>query len=82
MQTQTLPDGTQIVIVHYNHFVGGLGNGWHIACMPNMKEMHTNDALHPTFIRSNDKRAVTCPACKKSTVYNTSPGDINQPLTK
>lgn len=69
MQTMTLPDGTQITLIHYTHFIGGLGNGWRIACMPNMKELNSGDALQPNFQRTEDKRAVTCPMCKKSNAY-------------
>lgn len=79
MQYQTLPDGTQIVIIHYTHYVGGLGNGWQIACMPSLKELNSNDALHPNYQRTNDKRAVTCPACKRSNVFTGTHHDVNEP---
>jgi hypothetical protein len=32
--------------------------------MPNMSEFHLTP-YHPNYQRSNDLRAVTCPACKK-----------------
>ena len=39
-----------------------------IACMPGMAELHAT-MYHPAVHRSDDPRAVTCPACKKSTVF-------------
>lgn len=39
-----------------------------IACMPSMAEFHATPH-HLNYLRSNDRRAVTCPACKRSAVY-------------
>lgn len=41
---------------------------WRIACMPNMTEFHATP-YHPNYQRSNDVRAVTCPACKKTQAF-------------
>ena len=43
-------------------------SGWRIACMPNMTEFHQT-MYHPNYQRTDDYRAVTCPACKKSEAY-------------
>lgn len=79
MQTQTLPDGTQIVLIHYTNYVGGLSHNWRIACMPNMKDLNSSDALQPNYQRTNDKRAVTCPACKRSSAFTGTHHDVNEP---
>ena len=37
--------------------------------MPSMTEFHAT-MYHPNYQRSNDVRAVSCPACKKTKVFN------------
>lgn len=41
---------------------------WRIACMPNMTEFHETP-YHPHYQRTDDIRAVTCPACKNSLAF-------------
>lgn len=41
---------------------------WRIACMPNMTEFGET-MYHPPHHRSDDARAVTCPACKNTHEY-------------
>ena len=47
------------------HFVFSSGSEWRIACMPNMTEFHKTD-YHPHYQRTDDPRAATCPACKRT----------------
>lgn len=42
-----------------------------IACMPNMVEFHST-AYHKNYQRSNDPRAVSCPACRRTDAYKTA----------
>lgn len=44
---------------------------WRIACMPNMTEFHQTP-YHPHYQRTDDVRAVSCPACMKTTVFKES----------
>lgn len=39
-----------------------------IACMPKMTEFHRTD-YHLNYERTNEPRAVTCPACKRTESY-------------
>lgn len=50
------------------HFTYQEGNVYYVACMPGVTELHKTKA-HPTFMRSNDPRAVSCPACKKTRIF-------------
>lgn len=61
---QVLPTGGMITLVHFVHQV----DPERIACMPNMAELGTTPH-HPNYQRSNDTRAVSCPACKRSVAY-------------
>lgn len=71
-----LPTGDVVTLIHFTHEMllpPMEGDGLplvqeRIACMPNMTEFHATKH-HPNYQRSNDTRAVTCPACKKSEVY-------------
>lgn len=58
-------DGTETTLIHYCHISSDKEQ---IACMPNMTEFHLT-GYHPNYQRSNDTRAVTCLACKKSDIY-------------
>ena len=40
----------------------------HIVCMPGMKEFHSTP-YHPAYLRTEEVRAVTCPACMNSPEY-------------
>ncbi len=57
--------GNSITIIHFTHDLNG---EWRIACMPGMVEFHRTP-YHPAYARSNDVRAVTCPQCKKSGIF-------------
>lgn len=58
------PTGQQTTLVHFVY--GGDTTGdWRIACMPNMTEFHATEH-HPNYLRTNDPRGVSCPACKKT----------------
>ena len=59
------PTGQVITLIHFTYEVSGQ---WHIACMPNMLEFHKT-LYHPAYERTNDHRAVTCPQCEKTAVY-------------
>ncbi len=41
---------------------------YRIVCMPNMTEFHQTP-YHPNYQRTNDPRAASCPACKKTAAY-------------
>lgn len=62
---QILATGGSVTLIHYTHAVGG---NWRIACMPNMVEFHVT-LYHPNYQRSDDVRAVSCPACKKTAAF-------------
>lgn len=53
----------------------------HIACMPGMTEFHRTK-YHPAYQRSNDPRAVTCPACRRSHEYNRAMEKLNAATKK
>ncbi len=55
------------VVIHLTYLLDGTDQ-WRIACMPSVANFATS-AHHPNYIRSNDTRAVTCPACKKTKVF-------------
>jgi hypothetical protein len=56
--------------VHLTFLPRGLDEGgvWLIACMPNITDFRTT-SHHPNYLRSDDPRAVTCPACKNTTTF-------------
>lgn len=56
--TQT---GQTIILIHLMH-------GGRVACMSGLTEMHETTG-HPTIQRTDDPRAVTCPMCKRSSVF-------------
>lgn len=56
--------GQTITLIHYVYQV----DPERIACMPNMIEFHSTP-YHPNYQRTNDARAVTCPACKRTEAY-------------
>lgn len=57
--------GQSTTLVHFSQ-VGEAGE--RVACMPGMTEFHLTPH-HPNYQRSNDPRAVTCPACKRTDAY-------------
>jgi hypothetical protein len=61
---QVLQDGGTVTLVHFVFET----EPEQIACMPNMIEFHLTQ-YHPTYHRSNDTRAVTCPACKRTDIF-------------
>lgn len=61
---QLLPGGQTINLIHFVFQT----DPERIACMPNMTEFHAT-GYHPNYQRTNDPRAVTCPACKKTGDY-------------
>ena len=56
--------GKVITLVHFVHQT----SPERIACMPGMEDLHKTDH-HPSVQRSDDYRAVTCPACKRTEVF-------------
>lgn len=50
-----------------------------IPCMPNMVEFHAT-VYHPAYHRSDDTRAVTCPACKKTPTFKHLQDTLNAAL--
>lgn len=71
-----------ITPIHFVH-IGetSSANDWRIACMPGMTEFHAT-AHHTNYPRSDDVRAVTCPACKKSNAYKKSKDLLEEALKK
>lgn len=77
---QVLYTGNAITLVHLVSEVltppldeepeGPPTRGWRIACMPRMEELHQT-AYHPNYQRTDDPRAVSCPACKESLAFKT-----------
>jgi len=74
---QILPSGEFVTLIHLTYSVAKQDfsenvveeTPWRIACMPNMREFHTTP-YHPAYQRTDDPRAVTCPACKETDVFN------------
>ncbi len=56
--------GRSTLLIHYVFQV----DPERIACMPNMTEFHLTP-YHLNVLRSNQKPAVTCPACKKTEAF-------------
>lgn len=68
-QQQMNSSGGLITVIHYTYSQGeGEDLIWRIACMPNMTEFHETP-YHPSYQRSNDVRAVTCLACKRTQLF-------------
>ena len=66
---QILPTGRNITLIHFVFPVSDQSpTEWRIACMPKMTEFHLTP-FHPNYQRTDDPRAVTCPACKKTDMY-------------
>lgn len=73
---QILPGGQVITLIHFVSEIMAPPVGtegapvlqWRIACMPNMTEFGTTP-YHKNHMRSDDVRAVTCTACKKSIAF-------------
>lgn len=65
---QILPGGGSVTLVHFVYALPDTSPpDYRIACMPNMKEFHKTK-YHKNYQRSNDARAVTCPACKRTDI--------------
>lgn len=72
-QEAILEDGTKITVVHLAVLTVTYDRGnrskprksWRIACCPNMEQMSRCSGRNVPYLRSNDPRAVSCPACKK-----------------
>lgn len=75
---QITPLGTQLTVIH---FATKIGNDTRIACMPNMKEFGETQ-YHPVCMHSDDPRAVSCPACKKTDAYKMAVGAIDRHTIK
>jgi hypothetical protein len=73
---QLLPSGQQITVVHF-----ASGDPERIACMPNMTEFGQT-MYHPSYMRSNDPRAVTCPACKRSAILQSASSTLDGALKR
>ena len=56
--------------IHLTYRPVGMDEGaeWLIACMPEVTNFRTT-SHQPNYLRSNDTRAVTCQACKKTKVF-------------
>ncbi len=81
-QIQILEDGTQVLLIHLVYrspagLTSSIGEPvapdrpptWKIACTPNLLEMAaTQSRAHP-WLRTDDPRAVSCPMCKKTPVF-------------
>lgn len=66
---QISASGQPVTLLHFVREVStSTGTEWRITCMPHMTEFHQT-AYHPNYPRSDDPRAVTCPACKKTAAY-------------
>jgi hypothetical protein len=65
---QVTANGSVVTLIHFTHDVDG---EYRIACMPGMTEFHETQ-YHKSYQRANDVRAVTCPACKKTTVFTSA----------
>lgn len=69
---QITPTGQSFTIIHFVF----QENPERVACMPNMTEFHET-MYHKNILRSNDPRAVSCPACKRTDAYKNHP-DTNR----
>lgn len=56
--------------IHLTYRPNGLDEGqdWLIACMPHVTDFRST-THQPNYLRSNDTRAVTCEACKRTAIY-------------
>ena len=54
-------------VIHLTYLPEG-STVWRIACMPEVSDF-TTSAAQPNYLRSNDTRAVTCQACKKTAIH-------------
>lgn len=50
------------------HFIADMGGKVRLVCMPNVVEFHATREHHH-HLHTNDPRAVTCPACKKTPIF-------------
>ena len=62
MNQQILPTGATVTLIHLTVLVDGT---WCLACMPRLRDLHATPG-HPNYQRTDDVRAVTCPACKRA----------------
>lgn len=54
--------GRETVVIHYLHQEFGV---WKLACSP----WHNFEGTAPTWMRSNDTRAVTCKQCQETETF-------------
>lgn len=64
LPTILLPDGREVALIHY-------APGDKLACMPNMlaKDMCANKEREAPMLRTDAHSGVTCPMCKRSSVW-------------
>lgn len=71
-ETTILPDGREVVLIHFlarNDF-----NGGHIACMPGLKDMASNQYRQSPHMRTDSPDGVTCVMCKKTAEFRHAAG--------
>ncbi len=81
MQEMVLEDGTTLLLIHFL-FQSPRGvlqiTGrpllpseftWKIACTPNLMEFGADRSRECPWMRSDDPRAVTCPLCKATEIF-------------
>lgn len=57
-------------VIHLMYRPNGLDEGqpWALACMPHVTNFRT-EPHQPNYLRTTDTRGVSCPACKKTTIF-------------
>ena len=82
LQQSFLPDGRVQTTIHVVHPVGeadsesvtGSRVRWAMACTPNLIQLHASRGRPVPYVRSDDPRAVTCPACQETEVFKQAAG--------
>ena len=68
-QDQILSNGQLLTTIHFVYWDDNFqGGSWRLACIPNVTEFHKTQH-HENYQRTNDTRATTCPACKRTVIY-------------
>jgi hypothetical protein len=67
--------GAHFTLVHFT-YEDELGI-WRLGCMPGIEELHATQ-YHPNYQRTNDPRAVKCPACEKSGAYRDAAAKLRE----
>jgi hypothetical protein len=91
LQTMLKEDGTEMVLIHFvyrspaglAYSSGAVLNPqadwtWKLACSPNLTEMHAQASRPFPYHRSDDPRAVTCPACKDTEAFKDAEGMLKR----